>query len=220
MGSRSEGVPPSRKRGSEEGGLPDPGKDAMLEHADGSELCISEMAVILMSQGVAPANSKEAELFCRNTCGSTAVDMGFQRGLVVDHLTGWMNDSVAQQRLHTEQRVSPAGEQPSVVTRVEAAKEGPDEAVTQALAASSVREVSVATDADMVDNKQMGEGKPMSLVGSPMCQTFCGAITVMRDANGVSEVQCGTLVERCVKHPEEKGMDGVQRNAGRLVVLA
>ena len=29
--SRSEGVPPSRKRGSEDGGLP---KDAMLEYAD------------------------------------------------------------------------------------------------------------------------------------------------------------------------------------------
>ena len=53
-----------------------------------------------------------------------------------------MNDSAGQQRLHaTEQRVSPAGETPSVATRVEPAQEGPDEAMRQALAASSARNV-------------------------------------------------------------------------------
>ena len=60
VSSRSEVVPPSRKRGSEEGGLPE---DAMLEHADASEMFISEMTLILMSLGVTTANSKVAELF-------------------------------------------------------------------------------------------------------------------------------------------------------------
>ena len=36
--------------------------------------------------------------------------MDFERGLVVDQVTGWMNDKVGQQRLRAvEQRVSPAG---------------------------------------------------------------------------------------------------------------
>ena len=42
-----------------------------------------------MSLGVAPANFKVAELFCRNRFGESAVDMGFERGLVVDCATGW-----------------------------------------------------------------------------------------------------------------------------------
>ena len=62
VSSRSEGVSPSRKRGSEEGGLPE---DAMLEHADSSEMCVSEMTVIHMSLAVTTANFKVAELFCR-----------------------------------------------------------------------------------------------------------------------------------------------------------
>ena len=65
-----------------------------------------------------------------------------------------------------EQRVSPAGEQPSVATRVEAAQEGLGEARRHTLAASSAREASVVCDADMVDKKQMGQDKPVSLVGS------------------------------------------------------
>ena len=53
-----------------------------------------------------------------------------------------MNDNVGQQKLHAaEQRFSPAGEQPSVGTRVEAAHEGPDQAKRQALAASSASNV-------------------------------------------------------------------------------
>ena len=60
--------------------------------------------------------------------------MGFERGLVADYPTGWMNDNVGQQRLYaTEQRVSSAGQQPSVATRVAAAQQGPDEAMRQAL---------------------------------------------------------------------------------------
>ena len=43
VNSRSEGVPPLRNRGSEEGGLPE---DAMLEYADVSKMCINEMTVI------------------------------------------------------------------------------------------------------------------------------------------------------------------------------
>ena len=42
-------------------------------------------AVILMLLGVAPANFKVAQLFCRNRFGDTAV---FGRGLVVDYATG------------------------------------------------------------------------------------------------------------------------------------
>ena len=151
--------------------------------------------------------------------GGAAVEMSFDRGLVVDEVTGWMNDNVGQQRLHAaEQRVSSAGEQPSVATRVEAAQEGPDEAERQALAASSVREASVVSDADMVDKEQVGVKKPVSLIGSPMCQTFCDLIMVMRNANGVSEVKYENLVERCVRRPEGKGMHEIQRNAGRLLL--
>ena len=50
-----------------------------------------------------------------------------------------------------------------------------------------------------------------------MCQTFCDLITVMRDANGVSEVEYENLAERCVKHPEKKGVYKVLRNAGMLL---
>ena len=61
-----------------------------------------------------------------------------------------MNDDVCQQRLRAaEQRGSSAGEQPSVATRVEAAQEGPDEAMNQAPAASSAREASVASSRGM-----------------------------------------------------------------------
>ena len=51
---RTEDVVPSGKRGSEEVGLPD---DPNLTPADESQMGISEMAVILMSLGVAPAFS-------------------------------------------------------------------------------------------------------------------------------------------------------------------
>ena len=80
--------------------------------------------------------------------GDSAVDIGFERGIVADYATGWMNDSVGQQRLYaTEQRVSSAGEQPSVATRVAVGQEGPDEAMEQALAASSAKEACVASNA-------------------------------------------------------------------------
>ena len=129
----------------------------MLEHADGSESCINKMSVILESLGVASANGKVAELFCRNRFGGAAVDMGFERGLIVDHVTGWTNDTVGQQRLHAaEQRVSPA------------AQEGPDEAMRRAQAACSAREASVVGDADMVDKQHIGGVKPVSSIGSPM----------------------------------------------------
>ena len=148
LSSRSEGVPPSRKRGSEEGGRPE---DAMLEHADATEMCISEMTVILVSLGVTTANFKVADLFCRNRFGDSAVGMGFERGIVADYATGWMNDNVGQQRLYaTEQRVSSAGERPSVATRVAAAQEGLYEAMRQALAASSAKEASAVSNAKEV----------------------------------------------------------------------
>ena len=80
-----EDVVPSRKRGSEEVGLLD---DPNLTPADESQMGISEMAVILMSLGVAPESFKVAELCCRERIGDSAVDMGFERGLVVDCATG------------------------------------------------------------------------------------------------------------------------------------
>ena len=114
-------------------------------------MCISEMTVILMSLGVITANFKEAELFCGNRFGDSAVDIGFERGIVADNATGWMNGNVGQQRLYaTEQRVSSARERPSVATRVAAAKEGPDEAMRQALAASSAKEASAVSNAKEV----------------------------------------------------------------------
>ena len=68
-----------------------------------------------------------------------------------------MNGNVGPQRLYaTEQRVSSAGEQPSEAARVEAAWEGPDEAMKQAFAASSAKEASAASDVDVVEKNQMG----------------------------------------------------------------
>ena len=65
---------------------------------------ISEMAVILMSLGVALERFEVAELCCRNRIGDSAVDMGFERGLVVDCATGWiMSDE--EQMEEVEQRV-------------------------------------------------------------------------------------------------------------------
>ena len=66
---------------------------------------ISEVAVILMSLGVAPANFlKLAEWFCRNRFGEPAVDVGFERGPVVDCATGW-STSDEEQMEEVEQRV-------------------------------------------------------------------------------------------------------------------
>ena len=78
--ARMEDVVPSRKRGSEWMGPPD---DPNLTPADESQMGISEMAVILMSLGAAPANFKVAELSCRNIFGGSVVDIGFERGLLV-----------------------------------------------------------------------------------------------------------------------------------------
>ena len=82
------------------------------------------------------------------------------------------------------------------------------------LAASRTREASVAIDADMVDEGQMGGEKPVASI--PMCQTFCDLIMTMRDTKGVSEVKCENFVERRVKHSKEKEMCQVLRSAGRL----
>ena len=56
-------------------------EDLSLTPAD-ELLGISEMAVILMSLSLAPANFKVAEVVCRNRFGDAAVSMGFERGLV------------------------------------------------------------------------------------------------------------------------------------------
>ena len=55
------------------------------------------MAVIL--KGVVPANFKVAEVFCRNRFES-AVDMGFERGHVVDCATSWsMSDEEQMEKV-------------------------------------------------------------------------------------------------------------------------
>ena len=120
-GNTPEGVPPSRNRGSEEGGFP---KDAMLEYADVSKMCINEMTVTFESLDVASASERVAESVSVRF-GDSAVGIGFERGIAADYATDGMNDNVGQQRLHaTEQRVSSAGGQTSVATRVAAAQEG------------------------------------------------------------------------------------------------
>ena len=130
-----------------------------------------------------------------------------------------MNGNVGPQRLYaTEQRVSSAGEQPSVAARVEAAWEGSDEARKQAFAASSAKEASAASEVDVVEKNQMGGVIPVLLIGSPMCCIIMiksqnvverqagrpggqGVImTMMRDAKRVSEVKYKNFVEQCVRH--------------------
>ena len=87
----------------------------------------------------------------------------------------------------------------SVVTRVVAAQEGPEETMRRALPASSAKEASAASAADVVDKNQMGGEKLVLLIGSPMCQTFRGLVTtMMRDANRVIEVKYKNFVEQCV----------------------
>ena len=210
VSSRSEGVLPSRKRGSEE--------DAMLECADVSNMCIDEMTVILKSLDAASASERVAELFYRNRFSDSAVDMGFERGIAADYATGWMNDNVGQQRLYvTEQRVSSAGERPSVATRVAAAQEGPDETMRQVLAASSTIKASAASDVDVVEKNQMGGEKPVLLIGSPMC-----CITMIKSQNVVERhARCPggqgkNFVGQCVRLLEEKEMCQLPGNAGIL----
>ena len=86
----------------------------MLEHADASEMCISEMAVILMSVGVTTANFKVAELFCGNRFCDSAFDIGFERGIVADYATAWMNGNVGQQTLYATGAASLVGRKTTV----------------------------------------------------------------------------------------------------------
>ena len=79
----------------------------------------------------------------------------------------------------------------------------------EVLAANSTIKASAASDVDVVEKNQIGGETPVLLIGSPMCQTFCGVITtMMRDANRVSEVKYKKFVEHCVRH--------LLGNAGRL----
>ena len=67
-----------------------------------------------------------------------------------------MKDDVGQQRLHAaEQRVSPAGELQSVAIRVEAAQDGPGEAMRQAPAASSARNVKPRVEVSLEDSTRV-----------------------------------------------------------------
>ena len=80
-----------------------------------------------------------------------------------------MNDDVGQQRLRAaQQRVSSAGVQPSVATRVEAAQEGPDEAMNQASAARSAREAPVASSARNVIPRTTERARMKDVVPSRM----------------------------------------------------
>ena len=69
-------------------------------------------------------------------------------------------------------------------------------------AASNAREASVASDADMIDEEQVGGEKPVSMIGSPMCR--------------ISRVNSQNVVERRVRRLEGKGMCEKQRDARRL----
>ena len=53
---------------------------------------------------MAPVNFKVVELFCRNRFGDAAVDMGFERGLVVHSATGWDMEEEEQMK-EVERRV-------------------------------------------------------------------------------------------------------------------
>ena len=70
-----------------------PSDDPNLTPADES-MGISEIAVILMSLGMAPANFKVAEHFYRNRFGDAAVDIGFESA----GATGWNMDDEEQIR--------------------------------------------------------------------------------------------------------------------------
>ena len=100
VSSRMEDVLLSRKKGSEE---MRPSDDPNLTPADES-MGICEMVVILLSLGMAPANFKMAESFCRNRFGEAAVSLGFEHGLVLDCATGW-NMSNEEQMKEVGQRV-------------------------------------------------------------------------------------------------------------------
>ena len=52
--------------------------------------------MIRMSLGVAPANFPATELFCRNRFGDAAIDMGFERCLVLDCATGQNTNSIEE----------------------------------------------------------------------------------------------------------------------------
>ena len=89
---------------------------------------------------------------------------------------------------------------------------------------SSAKEACAASDADMVEKKQMGGEKSVLLIGSPMCcitkiksQNVVGKrarcpggqgviMTMMRNANRVSEAKYKNFVEQCVRHFQEKEM--------------
>ena len=197
----------------------------MLEHADASEMCISEMAVIFKSLDVVSASERVAESVSVRF-GDSAVDIGFKRGIAADYATTWMDGNVVQQRWYaTEQRVSSAGDceqcERSVCCeqREESAsceqhdggvccerrgrgREEPD----------GWRETSVDWVSNVLhhhDAESRGKTRKMSRrTGSIM--------TMMRNANRLSEVKYKNFVEQCVRHLEEKEMWQVSENAGRL----
>ena len=91
-------------------------------------------------------------------------------------------------------------------------------------AASSTMAAFAASDADMVEKNQMGGEKPVMLIRSSMCCIIMiksqkvvercvrrpggqGAImTMMWNANRVSEAKYKNFVEQCVRHLEKKEM--------------
>ena len=227
VSSRSEGVLPSRKRGSKEGGLP---KDAMLEYGDVSKMCINEMTVIFKLLDLVSANERVAESVSVRF-GDSAVDIGFERGIVADYATGWMNGNV---EVVCDGAASLVGRRTTVC--------GPDEAMKQALAASSAKEacaasnakgvlaasskmtVSAASDVDVVEKDQMG--------GEMCCITMIKSqnvaerhvrrpggqgvmTTTMRDVYRVGEVKYKNFVEQCLRHLEKKEMCQVLGSAGK-----
>ena len=134
---------------------------------------------------------------CSARYSGTAVGMGFERRLAVNQVAGWMIDSVGQQGL-CGGASGLDGTRATVCDNKKSKRLSifQNKAMRQVLAASSIYEASVASDADVVEKDQMGGEKPVSVTGSPICETFCGVImTMTRDANRVSKVKCKNLVE-------------------------
>ena len=143
---------------------------------------------------MASTNGEVAELFCRDRLGGAAVDMGFERGLVLDQVTDWVTDNADQQGCIRRSSESRPQETNSLWQRVSkwirsACAWQRDKCLLRA-----AREKRLLR----ADMEQTSGEKPVLLTGSPMCQTFCDLIMVMWNVNAVSEVEYDNLVERCV----------------------
>ena len=170
-------------------------------HADGSEMCISVMTVILKSLVVASARGRVAEVFGRNRFGGAAVGTGFGRRIHVKQETGWMIErQCGPAGVACGRAASLVGTTATVCGNQRRSGSGGPGRSGKTSAASSTRVASVASDTDTVEKDQMGE-KPVSSNGSPMCQTFCGAMMMIGDI-GVKVTVTNEIPPRAVEVPK------------------